>query len=211
MTDSYAVVIPTLGRPSLQICLKALANGSGPAARQIVLVDDRPFPAGGSGLRVPDSLAQRTLVLASGGVGPAAARNAGWQAADAEWIAFLDDDTIPGPTWAEDLAADLARAGTAVAGVQGRITVPLPADRPPTDWERGTAGLADALWITADMAYRRTALESVHGFDERFRRAYREDTDLALRLLKAGWHLEQGHRATAHPVRPTDFWASVRA
>jgi HAD superfamily hydrolase (TIGR01662 family) len=211
MTLSYSVVIPTLGRPSLQTCLRALADGSGPAARQIVVVDDRPPPAGGSPLPVPEELADRTLVLTSGGAGPAAARNVGWQAADTEWIAFLDDDTVPGPTWARDLAADLARAEFDVAGVQGRISVPLPAGRPPTDWERGTAGLADALWITADMAYRRTALEEVHGFDERFRRAYREDADIAIRMIDAGWYLEKGQRTTVHPVRPADFWASVRA
>lgn len=213
MTVSYSVVIPTLGRPSLQLCLRALANGSGPAAREIIVVDDRPPPAGGSGLTIPAELAHQTLVISAGGVGPAAARNVGWRAAatGAEWIAFLDDDTIPGPTWARDLAEDLARAEFDVAGVQGRITVPLPADRPPTDWERGTAGLAESLWITADMAYRRTALEEVHGFDERFRRAYREDADIALRLIDAGWYLEQGLRATAHPVRPADFWVSLRA
>jgi HAD superfamily hydrolase (TIGR01662 family) len=211
MTDSYTVVIPTLGRPSLQTCLRALAEGSGPAARQIIVVDDRPPPAGGSGLPVPDAIAERTVVLSAGGVGPAAARNVGWRAADAEWIAFLDDDTVPDPTWARDLVRDLISVGPDVAGVQGRITVPLPADRPPTDWERGTAGLADSLWITADMAYRRAALEAVNGFDERFRRAYREDSDLALRMLDAGWHLEQGRRETVHPVRPADPWASVRA
>ena len=32
------------------------------------------------------------------------------------------------------------------------------------------------------MAYRRTALEAVGGFDERFPRAFREDADLALRV-----------------------------
>ena len=35
-------------------------------------------------------------------------------------------------------------AGATSAGSQGRLRVPLPADRRPTDWERGTAGLADA-------------------------------------------------------------------
>ena len=42
------------------------------------------------------------------------------------------------------------------------------------------------------MAYRRAALESVHGFDERFPRAYREDADLAVRVRRAGWRLTRG-------------------
>jgi HAD superfamily hydrolase (TIGR01662 family) len=98
-----------------------------------------------------------------------------------------------------------------VAGVQGVIDVPLPAGRRPTDAERGTAGLAGARWITADMAYRRTALLAAGGFDERFPRAFREDADLALRLLDQGWELRQGARRTTHPVRPASRWASLRA
>jgi HAD superfamily hydrolase (TIGR01662 family) len=95
--------------------------------------------------------------------------------------------------------------------VQAGIDVPLPAGRRPTDWERGTAGLAGARWITADMAYRRMALLAVGGFDERFPRAYREDADLALRVREAGWQLARGCRRTIHPVRPAGPWASLRA
>ena len=60
------------------------------------------------------------------------------------------------------------------------------------------------------MAYRRTALDRVGGFDERFPRAFREDADLALRVLDAGYRLVNGARLTVHPVRPSDRWASVR-
>ncbi|MEV0721088.1 transferase, partial [Asanoa sp. NPDC050611] len=97
-----------------------------------------------------------------------------------------------------------------VGGVQGRVRVPLPAGRRPTDWERNTAGLASAPWITADMAYRRAALAEVGGFDERFPRAYREDADLAHRVRAAGWELRRGDRGVTHPVRPAGRWASVR-
>ncbi|MFG2129726.1 glycosyltransferase family 2 protein [Streptomyces sp. NPDC048751] len=209
---AYAVVIPTLGRPSLTVLLAALAGCEGPRPRRIVLVDDRrpddptPLPA-----KVPGELDGLVEVVRVGGRGPAAARNAGWQAAREPWIAFLDDDVVPGPTWAVDLAADLAEAGSRTAGVQGRIEVPLPRHRRPTDWERVTAGLATARWITADMAYRRAVLEDTGGFDERFPRAFREDADLALRVLDRGWRLTLGNRRTTHPVRPCDRWVSVRA
>ncbi|GHE23878.1 glycosyltransferase family 2 protein [Streptomyces capillispiralis] len=208
----YAVVVPTLGRPTLGVCLRALAEADGPGPARVVVVDDRPDPAGAPlTAAVPPSLRTRTLVVPGGARGPAAARNAGWRAAgDVPWIVFLDDDVVPGPTWADDLALDLAGAGVATAGITARIEVPLPADRPPTDWERTTAGLAAARWITADMAYRRRALEAVGGFDERFRRAFREDADLALRVLDAGWTLSEGRRTTAHPVRQAGRWVSVR-
>ncbi|MBO8193617.1 glycosyltransferase [Streptomyces oryzae] len=208
----FAVVIPTLGRPSLAGTLRALAEAGPPRPRRIVLVDDRPGRACDPlPVQVPGSLASLVEVVTGAGAGPAAARNVGWRAAEEEWIAFLDDDVLPGEHWTRRLAADLAAAGPAAAGSQGRITVPLPGHRAPTDWERNTAGLAGARWITADMAYRRTALEAVGGFDERFRRAFREDADLALRLLDEGWQLVRGRRHTVHPVRPAGRWVSVRA
>ncbi|MEV8308727.1 glycosyltransferase [Streptomyces flavidovirens] len=209
---AYAVVIPTLGRRSLNTCLRALADATGPKPAQVVLVDDRREPGGVPlPVQIPEALRSVTTVVAGRARGPAAARNRGWrEAGPAPWAVFLDDDVVPGPTWAEDLARDLAAATYRTAAVTARITVPLPAGRRPTDWERNTAGLATARWITADMAYRREALEAVGGFDERFRRAFREDADLALRVLAAGWTVHAGKRGTVHPVRPADRMISVR-
>lgn len=215
-TPRYAIVVPTLGRPSLQVLLDALGAGAGPRPELVVLVDDRRGATETREPDVPPALAGRVKVLPGGGRwghGPAAARNVGWRAvpADLEWVAFLDDDVVPPPGWRAALAGDLAAAGPGVGGSQGALRVPLPAGRRPTDWERGTAGLADARWPTADMAYRREVLAAVGGFDERFPRAYREDADLALRVGDAGWRLERGRRHVTHPVRPADGWVSLRA
>ena len=149
-------------------------------------------------------------MLRGGGAGPAAARNVGWRSSDAPWIVFLDDDVVPTDTWLVDLDSDLMSAPLDVVAVQGRVTVPLPADRRPTDWERNVTGLETARWITADMAVRRSALEKVGGFDERFPRAYREDADLALRLQDEGGKMTVGHRRVVHPVRPAPWWVSVK-
>ncbi|REF01076.1 HAD-IIIA family hydrolase [Thermomonospora umbrina] len=204
----YSVVVPTLGRPCLRACLEALATAEGPPPERVVLVDDRPL--GSPPLDPPDDLAKITDVVASGGVGPAAARNLGWRCTHTPWVAFLDDDVRVARRWRTRLVEDLAEQPPDVAGVQGRIDVPLPPGRRPTDWERGTAGLARARWITADMAFRRAALAESGGFDERFPRAFREDADLALRLEGDGWSLARGVRRTAHPVRPASPWVSVR-
>lgn len=203
---AYSVVIPTVGRPSLRVLLDALRAGTGPAPAVVVVVDDRATPDRPLDLPVWDLL----QVVPGPARGPAAARNVGWRATASPWVAFLDDDVRPGPNWASDLAADLAGLAPSVAGSQGRVRVPLPAGRRPTDWERVTAGLANARWATADMAFRRTALVRAGGFDERFRRAYREDADLALRLQAFGWSLVQGARVVDHPVRPASRWVSVR-
>ncbi|ONI79982.1 transferase [Actinosynnema sp. ALI-1.44] len=205
MTVDYTVVIPTTCRESLTAVLETVLNGDGPAPSAVIVVDDRRDPV--AGVIFPPGV----RVLRTGGRGPAAARNAGWRAANTEWVAFLDDDVLPPSDWPVALTKDLAGVPPDVAASQARITVPLPSERRPTDWERNTAGLMVGTWITADMAYRRAVLHQVGGFDERFPRAYREDVELALRVLDAGHKIVTGQRETTHPVRPAGFFVSVRA
>jgi glycosyltransferase involved in cell wall biosynthesis len=205
----FSVVVPTVGRDSLQRCVDAIASARGPRPAFVVVVDDRGKEPGPLPLTAPPGVDLR--VVRGPARGPAAARNAGWRAVTTDWVVFVDDDVVVEPGWLDDLAADLREAGTAVAAIQGRVRVPLPRHRRPTDWERTVAGLATARWITADLAVRRPALATVGGFDQRFRRAYREDADLALRLLDAGYALAVGERRSAHPVRPAPWWVSLRA
>jgi HAD superfamily hydrolase (TIGR01662 family) len=201
------VVVPTVGRRSLDVLLDSLAAASGPRPAGLVLVDDRPS---GPALQPERPGLPPVRVVRTGGGGPARARNLGWRTATTEWVAFLDDDVVPDADWYERLARDLAELPSDVAGSQGRVRVPLPEGRRPTDWERGTAGLATSSWITADLVYRRAALAAVGGFDERFPRAFREDSDLALRVMDTGSRLVRGSRWITHPVRPVDRWISLR-
>jgi HAD superfamily hydrolase (TIGR01662 family) len=205
------IVVPTVGRPSLGALLGSLARSTGPLPGRIFLVDDRRDPAGpllADG--PPQRLASRVEVLRGRATGPAAARNVGWRSSGAKWVVFLDDDVIPDRDWWSRLFGDVAGLGPGVAGSQGKLRVPLPEDRRPTDWERNVKGLESARWITADMAYRRSVLEEIGGFDERFPRAYREDADLGLRVTDAGYRIVRGRRSVTHPVRPADRLVSVR-
>jgi histidinol-phosphate phosphatase family protein len=209
---TFDVVVPTVGRDSLGRLLDALAAAAGPLPGRVLLVDDRrdrPAPLL-AGRAVPRRLEGRVSVLPGRAAGPAAARNLGWRAAQAPWVAFLDDDVVPSPGWLAELDADLRGVGGDVAGSQGRVRVPMPEGRRPTDWERNVRGLETARWATADMTYRRGVLDEVGGFDERFPRAYREDADLALRVLRAGYRLVRGRRMVAHPVRASGAFVSVR-
>jgi histidinol-phosphate phosphatase family protein len=209
---AYDIVIPTAGRPALDALLTALAEQCGPSPERVIVVDDRGRDAVG----LPElgaaagGLGERLSVVRGEGRGPAAARNLGWRHGDAEWIAFLDDDVVPDRDWSERLLDDLGALPSSVAASQGRIEVPLPRDRRPTDRERCVAGLEAARWATADMAYRRRALKEVGGFDERFPRAYREDADLGLRVLAAGHEIVGGARTVTHPVAPAGLGVSLR-
>ncbi|OBI74870.1 HAD-IIIA family hydrolase [Mycobacterium sp. E740] len=208
MTPRFAVVIPTIGRASLHRLLAELDGSVGPAPSAVIVVDDRPVP------HPPLAIDSRlpVTVLTSGGRGPAAARNVGWRATRTDWVCFLDDDVVPQPNWFAAVAEDLAKAEVEEAtGSQGVIEVPRVAGRKATDDERRTQRLADAQWITADMAFRRDVLVAVGGFDERFPRAYREDSDIALRITQAGNKIVRSTRWCTHPVAKATLMSSVRA
>jgi histidinol-phosphate phosphatase family protein len=200
---SYAVVIPTIGRPGLAQLIAAV--DSEPPPSSIVVADDRRDAT--SALDLPATTAP-LVVVRTNGRGPAAARNAGWRASKADWIAFLDDDVAVPVDWCRRLVDDLEGLPDNVAASQAWIYVPVPDGRLPTDAERRTMNLSGALWITADIAYRRSALLATGGFDERFPRAFREDADLGLRTVRAGYALVWGERVTTHPLASPSSWRS---
>ena len=135
-------------------------------------------------------------------------RNAGWRAARGQVIAFTDDHTIPDADWLRQGLAALDADATDAAS--GRIVVPLPDE--PTDYERDTARLERAGFVTANCFCRRRALEGVGGFDTRFRGAWREDSDLFFKLIERGFDVAYAMDAVVvHPVGPARWGVSLRA
>ena len=200
----YDLVIPTIGRESLQRLLDALSCSRGPKPHNIVLVNDRRDPE--RSLRLPSSLSEQHLVciVATGGRDPAAARNAGARVGTAEWLVFLDDDVVPDPDWCERLAHDLQTLPRQVAVSRGWISVPELPGRKSVDFEHRS-------FATSDLAMRRAHFVALGGFDLRFRRPHREDTELLLRAQAAGLGVTRGTRSATHVARPDRFLDSVRA
>jgi len=214
MKPRVSVVVPTLRRPHLLArCLAALLRQDLPAsAFEIIVVDDGPDVATERVVRrwSASGAASRPGLIVHyranrGAHGPAAARNVGWRAARAPVVAFTDDDTIPSRSW---LAGGLGAIDNGAMAVWGRVRVPLPSH--PTDYELDAAGLDSAVFVTANCFVRASALRDVGGFDERFRVAWREDSDLYFRLLKRYRRVDPAPRAVVlHPVRPARFGISI--
>lgn len=116
---------------------------------------------------------------------PARQRNVGWRAASAPLIAFIDDDCRAEPDWLERyLAAAKAHPRAIVQGVT---------KTEPYEYESWAAPHVRTIDIpnppneflqTANILYPRDVLERLDGFDETFGAG--EDTDLALRAMRAG-------------------------
>jgi hypothetical protein len=80
----------------------------------------------------------------------------------------------------------------------------------PTDHELMTRGLENAEFVTANAFVRRGALIQVGGFDERFERAWREDSDLQFALLDQGRIVRCAEAVVEHPVRAEAWGVSLR-
>lgn len=205
-----SVVIPTYRRHDLlERCLEALDRQDLDSANYEVLVcDDANEEATRSLVSGIAARSQTSIVYLPvvGRHGPAAARNVGWRAARADIIAFTDDDCIPQPGW---LRGGMTALEPGADGAWGRLEMPLPPN--PTDYERNAAGLADAVFVTANCFCRRAALKAVGGFDERFTSAWREDSDLYFSLLEHGFCVARAATAVVtHPVRPATWGVSLR-
>ena len=218
MSTLVSVVVPTYRRPEmLERCLKALLAQRFPAeAFEIVVADDGPDEAT---RRVVREFALRTrgapeirYVPVTTTQGPAGARNRGWETADSPIIAFTDDDTVPHPAWLVE-GYHVILASPRHLAATGRVVVPLPKHRAPTDYEKDLAQLGTAEFVTANCFIRRSALEAVGGFDERFTSAWREDSDLQFTLMKTlpGEIVKAPRAIVEHPVREMTWRDNLRA
>lgn len=168
---TVSVVIPTYARPAeLERCLAALDRQTRPPVDVIVVDDGSPVPyAEGLAARF-----ERVRVVSQDQEGPARARYRGAQEAQGNVVALCDDDVVPPDDWLERAAACLQATGA--VGVEGS-TVPPPDVGP--DHARIQENRSGGAFLTCNLLLRRDAMLACPP-DPRFRRPFREDTDLAL-------------------------------
>ncbi len=192
------VVVATRDRhDTLRRCLAALATTCtryGPGAR-VIVVDNGSVPLDAATLArdVPENL---DLVLRREPQ-PARARalNSGLACAEADIVAFIDDDCLAAPDWLDALAAHY-RALPDIDAIGGRVELADPRDLPVSirtgrePMEITSAPQALAHLIGCNFSARRAALLRIGAFDPRLGAGTvartGEDLDLFRRLLKAG-------------------------
>lgn len=155
---------------------------------EVIVVDDGSTDHGADGAT---AYGFRLIRLPNGGL--SRARNTGLHAATGEIVAYLDDDAYPDPDWLRYLAAAFLR--TQYVGIGG------PNIPPPGTWVEECVSNApggpihvllgdrEAEHIPGcNMAFRKSALLEIGGFDEMFRVAG-DDVDVCWSLQRRGWKL----------------------
>lgn len=193
-----SVVIPTLNRHESVTRLVGELLSQDYPEKEMIIVDQSDEE--NAALRHLADEREDVQYLRQRERGTTAARNAGWKRATGEVVCFFDDDIeLVGESV---LTAHMENyANENIGGVGGRVTDDLAINVVrggpvcAVTWTGRIYPNADSpkrLPITAprggNMSFRRSAIQEVGGFDERFRgNAMREETDFSLRVVRAGW------------------------
>jgi GT2 family glycosyltransferase len=127
-----------------------------------------------------------------------AARNAGCALAGGETIVFVDDDVWVPPNFIAAHAAEHASKSSARAVSGPILNVPSYEDRP----EPAAANFSRAFFCTCNVSLPRRAFEDAGGFDEGFDLYGWEDTELGLRLRRAGVERRFAWDAYLYHIKP---------
>ncbi len=156
---------------------------------EVIVVDDGSTDATAA---IAREYAFSVISTPNGGL--SAARNIGLAAAKGEIVAYIDDDAWPDPHWLHYLVATLTSGGH--AGVGGP-NLPPPGDGWIAECVAQSPGGPTHVLVDdteaehvpgCNMAFRKSALEAIEGFDHRFRTAG-DDVDICWRLRDCGWTL----------------------
>jgi GT2 family glycosyltransferase len=208
-----SVIIPVHNRVGLTArCLDAVLAEPDQAIGEIIVVDDASTDA------TPDMLAERAadvrVVRHQRNAGFATSCNDGVAAATCDWVALLNNDTIPLRGWLDAVVRyALAREQVGVAGSKllfpdgtvqhagvvfrsdltpQHIYLGFPADHPVVTKSREFQAVTGASLLV-----RRALFQELGGFDAAFVNGY-EDIDFCLRLRNGGYEVHYCHESVLY-------------
>jgi glucosyl-dolichyl phosphate glucuronosyltransferase len=187
----------------LSECLLALIPQIG-ARAEVILVDSASDPKNRAEMEKLATLDQAVKLIRADQPGLSLARNRGAGLAVADWVVFLDDDTVPFPDWLAKLLATVHAASPTQAIVGGAIYPRWPdgmsGDHLSKRWKMFLSlaeadqpgSVAEGFAVNgANYAIRRRVLLDIGGFSERLGRVggsliSGEDSHVIKRVLDAG-------------------------
>jgi GT2 family glycosyltransferase len=182
------VVCSYNGSRTISDCLEALANIRY-SDFEVIIVDD-----GSTDDTAAIASQYDVRLIRTENRGLSHARNLGWQAATGEIVAYTDDDAYPDPHWLHYLALSFSKGAHAAIGGPnipppgGGIVAACVANSPGGPVHVLVSDTEAEHIPGCNMAFLRSALKAIGGFDVQFRVAG-DDVDLCWRLQQQGWKL----------------------
>lgn len=188
-SPAISIVVPTCNRLAhLKKCVEALLQLSYHKF-EIIIVNDASTDSTKKWLSTLKN-PQIKVINSSQALGASDARNKGIMAAKYPIIAFTDDDCLPHRNWLKELIKGFSKSETAFAigathyrkkNYHGHFPERL-VSNPKAHWP-----------MTCNIAYRKSVLKELGGFDPFFFTYHNEDSELAIRAVAAG------HKFTSTP------------
>jgi GT2 family glycosyltransferase len=186
--DDMSVIIPTLGRATLEGCLKHIAAGSS-WPQWIIVVDQGSNEGVDVWVRILQSAGLRVRHIKSTEKGVAAAMNRGMQEVQTEAVAVTHDDCHVAVDWLDRMAIRVRQEPSAIT--TGRVepagdgvVLSVITSLTPVTYRRPL--LTRDVLFPNNMGFTRYAANKVGPFDENPFLAAAEDNDWQYRALRAG-------------------------
>jgi len=197
-----AIVIPTFNKLDLvRRCLQAISAQTPAPAHEIIVVDNGSTDGTAQFLKGEEQAGRLRAILNRENAGFARACNQGAEAARADLLLFLNNDTQVTTGWLDALTGAVRRPQTGIAGAKllyanGSIQhagIAFIGDMPDHPHRHASADAAEVnqfreldMVTGACLMIRRELFLQLAGFDESYRNGV-EDIDLCLRARAAGW------------------------
>jgi O-antigen/teichoic acid export membrane protein/GT2 family glycosyltransferase len=214
---TIAVVVPVRdGSALVAQCVHACRAQTRPPA-EVIVVDNASDDDTAAVAR-----AAGASVLTEPVRGSYRARNRGWRSTGADIIAFTDGDCIPDPNWLARLVEPFSDPSVAAVGgaiVQAELVSASQrwmVERRFLDQAQNAAHEFLPFFATANVAYRRSVLEKLDGFDEAFLSGGDCDMSWRVQALGAGRLVYRPDAMVDHRVGPrlaevTERWYRYEA
>jgi GT2 family glycosyltransferase len=215
---ALSIVIPSFGNAAGlgRVLDGCSAQEAAPGGYEVIVVIDRGDPDPEAALAAIGERGHRVRALRGAEPGASANRNAGWRAATAPLVLFIDNDTVPSPALvAEHLEWHRRHPGDEVA-VLGHVRWAQDVEVTPfmhwldhgMQFDFPNIEGTEAGWgrfYSANVSVKRALLERLGGFDsERLPYGY-EDLDFAYRASKRGLRVLYNRRAIVEHERSYDL------